>query len=176
MQLTRKSIELDPIKGIAYLNHGWVLFYANRQEEAINSIKKVLEINPEFPRARAFLAKIYLLQGKPDLALKEIERESDEDWKNFALILSLPALGRGEEAEKIFSDFVTGSQKGKAYLVAEIYAVRGEKDKAFEWLEKAYTAREPIIFLFLKDDPFLKNLESDPRHISLLKKLNLPID
>jgi tetratricopeptide (TPR) repeat protein len=94
LQLIKKSIELDPIRGITYLNHGFVLFYANRQDEAIVAIKKVLAINPAFPRAHAFLAKIYLLQGKAELAFKEFSQESDEEWKSFGLILSLTALGR----------------------------------------------------------------------------------
>ncbi|HET9744921.1 MAG TPA: adenylate/guanylate cyclase domain-containing protein [Chitinophagaceae bacterium] len=176
IQLIKKSIELDPIRGITYLNHGLILFYANRQDEAIVAIKKVLEINPAFPRAHAFLAKIYLLQGKPQLAYKEFSEESDEDWKKFGLILSLSALGREHEAEKLLSDFVTGFRNDRAYLIAEIYAFRGEKDKAFEWLEKAYKDREPIIFIFLKDDPLLKNLEGDPRHKSLFRRMNLPLN
>jgi serine/threonine-protein kinase len=86
------------------------------------------------------------------------------------------ALGREEEADKLLSDFIAGFRKDRAYLIAEIYALRGEKNKAFDWLEKAYKDREPIIFIFLKDDPLLKNLEGDPRHISLLKRMNLPIN
>ena len=49
------------------------------------------------------------------------------------------------------------------YQIAEIYAIRGEKDKAFEYLEKSYIAREARL-TYLKGDPLLKNLESDPRH------------
>ena len=56
-----------------------------------------------------------------------------------------------------------------------IYAFRGEKDNAFEYLEKSYKAREGRL-TYLKGDPLLKNLEGDPRHKVFLKKMNLPLN
>ena len=58
---------------------------------------------------------------------------------------------------------------------AELYAYRGEKDKAFVWLEKAYQKKDGWL-VFLKGDPLLKNLEGDPRHIVFLKKMNLSLN
>ncbi len=175
IQLTKQSIALDPIKGITYSNFGLLLYYANHLEEAIASYKKVLELNPQFPRAHVFFGKVYLLQGKPELALEEMSQEADETWKIFGLILTYQALGRKKEADKLLSDYIIKFQKDEAYLLAEIYAFRGEKDRAFEWLEKSYIAREPTL-LFLKGDPLLKNLWPDPRYKALLKKMNLPLD
>ena len=51
------------------------MYYANRLEEAIVSYKKVLELNPQFPRAHIFLGMVYLLQGKPELALAEMPQQ-----------------------------------------------------------------------------------------------------
>ena len=59
------------------------------------------------------------------------------------------------------------------YQIATIYAFQGEKDKAFEYLEKAYSRKDRRLVYF-KDDPLLKNLESDPRHTAFLKKMKLP--
>jgi hypothetical protein len=61
------------------------------------------------------------------------------------------------------------------YQLAEIYAVRREKNKAFEYLENSYIAKEGRL-TYLKGDPLLKNLQGDPRYTALLKKLNLPTD
>jgi hypothetical protein len=58
-----------------------------------------------------------------------------------------------------------------AYFMAGIYAGLGEKDHAFEWLNRSYEERE---WLSLKLDPFLDNLRSDPRFRELLRRLNLP--
>jgi serine/threonine-protein kinase len=54
-----------------------------------------------------------------------------------------------------------------------VYAFRGEKERAFEWLERAYEARDEDLF-FIKGDPLLKNLEGDPRFKAFLRKMNLP--
>ncbi len=166
---------LDPIKGHTYFNYGQLLYHANHLEEAVWSYKKVLEINPQFPRAHIFLGKVYLLQGKPELALHEMPQEANEAWRIFGLILANQALGRKQEVDKLLSDYIIRFPIDNAYQLAEIYAYRGEKDIAFEWLKKSYLAREARL-TYLKGDPLLKNLWLDPRYKALLKKMNLPLD
>ena len=174
IRLTKQSINLDPVQGHTYFNFGQLLYYANYLEEAVVSYKKLLELNPQFPRAHIFLGKVYLLQGKLQLALKEMLQEYGEDaWKSFGVILAYQALGNKKEADKELSDYLVRFQKNNMYQIAEIYAVRGEKDKAFEYLEKSYLAKESRL-TYLKGDPLLKNLEGDPRHKAFLMKMNLP--
>jgi len=57
--------------------------------------------------------------------------------------------------------------------IARVYAFRGEKDRAFEWLNRAYEARDEDLY-FIKGDPLFKNLEGDPRYKAYLRKMNLP--
>ena len=68
-----------------------------------------------------------------------------------------------------------GPQGNVAYRVALVHAWRGERDSAFEWLERAY-ARHDLELRWLKIDPFLRNLRADPRYTALLRKMNLPLD
>lgn len=176
IRLTKQSIALDPVQGHTYFNFGQLLYYANHLEEAIVAYKKVLELNPQFPRVHIFLGKVYLLQGKPDLALAEMLQEAGEDdWKSFGLILAYEALGQKKEVDKLLSEYLARFKENNMYQIAEIYAVLREKDKAFEHLEKSYIAREARL-TYLKGDPLLKSLESDPRHKAFLKKMNLPLD
>ena len=172
IRLYKKSIDLDPIKGHTYFNYGQLLYHAGHLDEAIASYKKVLDLHPQFPRTHIFMGKVYLLQGKPEMALAEMQQETNKIWKNFGLILAYQALGRKEEADKLLQDHLLQFAKDEAYQIAEVYAVRGEKDRAFEWLEKAYTAKE-IRLTYLKGDPLLRNLEGDPRHKTFFKKMNL---
>ena len=174
-RVTRKSLTFDPIKPSTYFNFGQLLYHTNHLEEAAAAYKKALELNPQFPRAHIFLGKVYLLQGKPELALTEMTQETDEAWRNYGLMLTYNALGRKNEVDKLLSDFVIKFPKDEMYQLAEVYAVLGNKDKAFEYLEKSYVAKEARI-TYLKGDPLLKNLENDPRHIALLKKMNLTLD
>jgi tetratricopeptide (TPR) repeat protein len=151
---------------------GQQFYYSHHLEEAIASYKKVLNLNPQLPRTHTFLGMVYLLQGKPEMALTEMSQQADEAWKNFGLILAYKALGRKKEADDLFQDYIVKFAKDEAYQIAVIYAVSGEKDKAFEWLERAYKAREGRLSYF-KGDPLLKNLETDPRHKIFLTKMNL---
>ena len=64
-------------------------------------------------------------------------------------------------------------QAGSAFQVAEVYAFRGEADKAFEWLDRAYAQRDGGLTA-IKGDPLMKNIEHDPRYTAVLKKLRLP--
>jgi hypothetical protein len=57
--------------------------------------------------------------------------------------------------------------------IAEAHAFRGNKDRAFEWLERAYAKRDSDLY-YVKGDPLLRNLESDPRYKAFLRKMNLP--
>jgi TolB-like protein/class 3 adenylate cyclase len=175
IRLYKQAIILDPVQAIIYFNFGQLLYQANHLEEAIVPLKKVLELNPQFPRAHIFLGMVYLLQGKPELALDEMPQEEDEVWRNFALILTYQALGRKKEVDKLLSDYIIKFQKVQAYHIAEIYAFRGEKDKAFEWLEESYKVRETRL-TFLKGDPLFKNLKNDPRYVTFMKKMKLPLD
>jgi adenylate cyclase len=174
-QLYRKSILLNPLKPIIHMNLGNVLTSAGRHEEAILSFKKILELDPQFQRAHLYQGRNYLLMGKPDFALKEMQLENLEIFKTFGLALSYHALGRKKEADEMLKEFSEKYQNNWSYLLAELYAFRGEKDLAFTWLETAYNKKDSWLY-WLKGDPLLKNLEGDPRHIAFLKKMNLPID
>jgi TolB-like protein len=173
--LNKKSISLDPLKPITYFNYGQLLYHANKYEEAIASYKKLLEINPKFPRAHIFLGKVYLMEGKSQLVLTEMLQEEDEAWQNFGLILAYYDLQLKKKADSLLTRYIVDFEKENEFQIAEIYAYHGEKDKAFQWLEKAYATNASRLN-YVKGDPLLRSLKSDPRHAAFLKKLNLPPD
>ena len=92
------------------------------------------------------------------------------------MIVTLPLIyyskGNKIESEKTLQDLIKKFADLAAFQVAEIYAWRGEKDKAFEWLEKAYANHDGGITQ-LKNNPFLKILFKDPRWTVFLKKVGL---
>ena len=171
----KKSLSFDPIKLITYWHLSISLCYANRLDEAIVSFKKALELNPQFPRLHVFLGQVYLLKGNPGMALAETQKETDQTYKDYGMSLAYQALGRRKEADEALKNYTATFQKSKSLEIAEIYAFRGEKDKAFEWLDKAYKDRATRLIKF-KNDPLFKNLESDPRYTAFLKKMKLPLD
>ncbi len=175
IRLMKECIEIDPLKPLYFLNLGNILTHAGRLDEAIAYFKKALELNPQFQRAHLYLGRSYLLMGKPEMALKEMQQENLEVFRVFGMALAYYAANRHKEADEALRDFSDRFQNEWSYLLAELYAFRGEKDKAFIWLENAFKKNDGWL-VFLKGDPLLISLKNDPRYTTFLKKMNLPAD
>jgi len=65
------------------------------------------------------------------------------------------------------------SKPGQQIVIASVYSYRGDRSEALKWLDRAYQQRDPNLY-FVKWNPFLKNLEGDPRCKAFLRKMNLP--
>ncbi len=171
--LTEQATVLDPLRTNAYL--GDLLFYEGRYEEAKAAINKALELNPRLEGAHAKRSMIFLAQGDAQQALQEIAQEPSEWNKLTGEALVYHALGRQEDSNAALSKLAETHRYDSQYQIAEIYAYRGESDKAFEWLERAYRERDPGLNQ-LKVDPLLKSLRQDRRYADLLKKMRLPMN
>lgn len=168
----KRCIELDPLRPISHLNLGNILSHAGRFDEAKSYLLKALELNPEFQRAHLYLGRNYLLTGEVDLAIKEMQEENLEVFRSFGLALAYHAAGKKHEASEALKNFTDKFQHEWNYLVAELYAFRGENDQALEWLETAYRNKDSWL-VFLKGDPLMKNLETDSRFKMFLRKMGL---
>ncbi len=85
------------------------------------------------------------------------------------------ALGNNAEAQKALDALMLEARGDRPYMVAMVYAFFGDKDRAFEWLNRARTGHVRLLG-GLKVDTFLRPLHSDPRWAELLRKMNLPVD
>ena len=83
------------------------------------------------------------------------------------------ALGREPDSNAALAGLIAKYNTDSAYQIAQAYAFRGESDKAFDRLERAYKQRDPGLTQ-IKIDPLLKILRHDQRFIELLKKIHLP--
>ena len=171
----KKCNDLDPLKPLSHLNLGNILTHAGRIEEANTYFEKALELNPQFQRAHMYLGRNYLLLGKSEMALKEMQQENLGVFRTFGLALAYHALGHSKEADDALKDFTDRFQNHWGYLLAELHAFRGEKDQAFMWLKNTYNKKDSWL-VFFKGDPLLKNLKSDSRYDAFMKKMNLPPD
>jgi tetratricopeptide (TPR) repeat protein len=114
-----------------------------------------------------------LSEGRQQEAMAEVEKETG-DWEKLSgESLAYYALGRREESDKALKRLIVTHQNDCAYQIAEVYAYRGEVDKAFEWLDRAYQQRDPGA-PELKTSPLMKGLRQDARYAELLKKMRLP--
>ena len=148
--------------------------------EAIRCHRIVIEDEPTNALAHYHLGFAYGVVGQHREELAEYQKAvavsgGDQD-PSASLAHAYAMTGRRPEAEKILVDFQRKSHSGyvSPYLLATIYAGLGEKDRAIELLEKAYRERDMGITWFVKTDPRIDNLRSDPRFEALLQRFNFP--
>jgi TolB-like protein/Flp pilus assembly protein TadD len=173
IDLYRKVIALDPLRARSYSSLGSQLYSAGRYDEANAMLQRALELNPEKDHDHVIRGQVLLAQGRPRQALAEIELEPSEVWKLWGEALAYYALGQRQDSDAALRKLVATRQKDCAFQIAEIYAYRGESDKAWEWLDRSYRQRDGGL-MFLKIDPLLESFRQDPRYIDLLKKMHLP--
>jgi TolB-like protein/DNA-binding winged helix-turn-helix (wHTH) protein/Tfp pilus assembly protein PilF len=170
--LGRRAVESDPLSVVAHIALGMRTYYAGRYDLAKASFQKALELNPGDPDAHYLLSLVYLAEGKPQPALTEVQQQPPGAGLYVGEALAYTALGRRPEADGALQILVSNYPNEAAYQIAEVYAVRGEMDRAFEWLELARTQRDAGLSAMM-GDPLLKNLHPDPRYAPFLKKMRL---
>jgi len=174
VRLMRRSVELNPISSGWYFNLGLYTLYAGLLDESQAAIEKCLELNPQFSGGHEAMGRVFLAKGKADSALAEMMMENELDWKLYGLALAYHGLGNKKKSDTALAELIKGFQDEDAYQIAEIYAYRGETDKAFEWLERSYNQRDGGL-PSIKGNPLLRNIEKDPRYAVFMKKMRLPL-
>jgi serine/threonine-protein kinase len=112
------------------------------------------------------------LDGHPAEALKISQTSTHEVFRLHGAALAEYDLGHRQESERQLARLIDRYAFGAAYQVAEVYAWRGGKDRAFEWLQRARAQHDPGM-LSLKIDPLLGKLNGDPRYAAMLRSVNL---
>jgi len=169
----RHAVELDPLSTVTQGNLARVLFYAGKLDEADAVARKAAELQPAGASSHRWQTLIAVQRGDGATALREAQLEPNEGYRLFELAIAQYAVGDRQAADAALADLIAKAREGFAYQIAEVYAVRGEKEKAFEWLQISFDDRDSGM-LSLLVDPLLRGLRDDPRYKNLLAKLGLP--
>ena len=168
--LGRRAVEQDPLSATAYYFLGLSFVVAGRYDEAVAEITKALELAPQGAAMRSWLAVVLLLQGRLAEALEEARREPEEWGRAFALAVVEHAAGHADAADDALRRLIAKNATDAAYQIAEVHAVRGDTDGAFEWLERARDQHDGGV-AWTKVDPLLRSLHADARWLDFLRKL-----
>ena len=175
IEIYRKAIELDPVNAQSRSFLAFGLANRKRFAEARVEYARVIELNSSAPWAHAGLGLAYLLENKFEEAATEAQADAGE-WARLLIVSCARwAQKRVQESDAALNELIKNEAELAAFQIAEAYGYRGDKDKAFEWLERARRQRDPGLGDLLKD-PLLENLHSDPRWNAFLRTMGLADD
>jgi adenylate cyclase len=160
----------DPVNPSGHNNLGADYFYAGRLDEAIASWRAAQRLAPGRIGLHSNIGEALMLKGQPDVALAEIQQESNEEWRLADLPMAYHALGRGAESDAALAELIGKYAKDTAYNIAYVLAYRGEADRAFDWLDKAVAYQDPGL-TDIAVQPLFANIRKDPRWLPFLRKL-----
>jgi DNA-binding winged helix-turn-helix (wHTH) protein/tetratricopeptide (TPR) repeat protein len=173
----QRAMEGDPLSLIIGSNAGWTYSLAGKNDQAIEILKKAIDIDSSFPRTHFRLGRAYEQKKLYDLAISELRQAvslspGDSCYKG-SLGHAYALSGHEAEARKVLQDLEgrLGQPYVPAYAIALVYAGLGENDNSINWLERAYEDRSTSI-AFLKLDPELSGLHTNPRFQQLAGRIN----
>jgi tetratricopeptide (TPR) repeat protein len=175
----KRAQELDPLSLVINTVVGEVYYFARQYDQAIETAQRGIEMDPSFVVAHFFLAFPYLQKAMHNEAIEEARKAIYLSGEGIPLFVAqLGAIyshsGKRKEAEKVLDQLHELSKQRyvSPFYIAVIYVGLGQKDQAFEWLEKAYEEHDHALEA-LKVDPMLDSVRSDPRFIALMEKMGL---
>jgi DNA-binding winged helix-turn-helix (wHTH) protein/tetratricopeptide (TPR) repeat protein len=168
----RKAEELDPLSPMIATNVGWVLYLQGHYPEAELSFRKVLDMDPSFVRAHTRLGITLLTEKKYKAAIAELKASiklSNDPYAEGVLADALAQSGDQNGARRIIAQLEKESAQHYVppFGIALAYIGLGEKTKALDWLQKAADDHTTSM-IYMKVDPELASLRSDPRFQKLL--------
>jgi len=171
----KAALELDPLASGARQQLASLYNATGNYALARQVLRKALEIAPQHSLALRELAFTELFDGHPAEALA-LFKTHPEDWiREWGTTLIEYSLGDKAASRAGLKKFAAANGDTAAYQVAQAYAWWGESDAAFDWLERARLGRDTGV-RYVKYDPFLKSLRSDPRYAAFLVRMKLPPD
>jgi len=170
--------ELEPFSLTIYGDYIRTLYYAGRLQEAHAEAEKLREMDPNFARAHYELGLVLEAEGKLEEAIAEFKLALKSSPDNVTALTALghsqALAGKRPDAEKVISRLqaLSKHQYVSPFQTAVVYAGLDERQLALDDLEKS--RQERFNWLpFIKVDPVLKNLRSEPRFVELAKSLDL---
>lgn len=174
MALANKALQLDSISPFVNGNLASILYFTHQPDRLLEQANKMLEMDPNSNVAHAWLGRAYMQKRLYDQAIPELQQFVDPQSGDGLTQLgySYAMAGRKSEALKTLAELEAVAQRrySSPVRIACIYVGLGDKERAFEWLEKGFTGRSDHLTQ-LKMDPMFDSLRADPRFADLLRRV-----
>jgi len=174
----KQAQELDPLSVIIKRDVGLHYYFAGKYDEAIAQLENTLNSDPNYALTHRLLGLAYAEKATFTQAIAELQKAVDFDptsYNQAMLGYAYALTGQRGEAQRILDALNKLSREKYVppHLFAVIYSALGDKDQAFDWLEKSFTGRSEYL-VYLNVIPTLGNLRSDPRFHNLVRRVGLP--
>jgi TolB-like protein/Flp pilus assembly protein TadD len=170
----RRALAADPLKATWY---NWLATYLSgdhRLDEAEQAIRKAIELQPTAASYHEELAIILIQRQEAPAALQAAQQEPAGVWQDVALALARQAGPDRGAADAALKSLIQKYDQLAPYQIAQIYALRGDANATFQWLDRAWNDRDPGIQGLLYD-PFILRFKDDPRFAAFCRKVGLPV-
>jgi serine/threonine protein kinase/TolB-like protein/Flp pilus assembly protein TadD len=171
----RRAEELDPLTSLKGIEAA-VSLYARRYDEAIPAFQNVIKLQPDGSQAHLFLGYAYEAKGMYAEAINEYQRTISLAGETTSYLIYLghayAMSGKRDDALAILNKLKTTKEHVSPAELAILYAGLGDKEVAFQSLERAYSAHDPQM-QYLKVLPHYDPLRSDPRFTDLMRRVGL---
>jgi len=170
-----RALELDPLSAVQNVFLGQRLYYAGDYAASVVQLQKAVALAPQFSFAHAILGRVYVMRGQYGDAIRELEVASKLDGVASGDLGHAYALaGDRAAAERVLAELLraTTSGQGDPYRIGLVYLALGQRDRALDWLSKAYEQAESAI-ADMAIDPRLAPIAAEPRFVAMLQKSGL---
>ncbi len=174
----RRALELEPLSLVISANLGRILYFARRYDQAIDELRKTLDMDPSFLEAHLYLGLTYEQKGMFREAIAELQQALSTSGGHPRFISALghayAISGERKTAEESLTRLKeqTKQRYVAPYEIAVVYIGLQEKEQALKYLDMAY-ADHSCWMIFLREDPRFDPIRGDARYQDLLRRMHL---
>jgi TolB-like protein/Tfp pilus assembly protein PilF len=175
----KTSLELDPQSAANVTDLGWLYYHQRDYDRAIEQFRAALAIDPKSSWAHHLLGCAFAHRAMHQEAVREMREAvalSESPPYVAGLCWVLAAAGRSEESAELLNPLVDASARryGAPYRLAWVYAGAGDRERSFEWLQKAFEQRDPDLS-YVRIEPAFDSIRDDARYPAFLRRLGLEV-
>jgi TolB-like protein/Tfp pilus assembly protein PilF len=174
IELTRQALVTEPLRDGGYKALATYFLGLHRLDEAERAMNKAIELVPASGPYHAWLTNIEIQRGNAPAALEIAQQAPPGVYRDMSLAFARQIGSDRSAADAALRTFIEKDAGGSAYQIAEIYALRNDQNATFEWLDRAWSNRDPGI-QYLLFDPFILRYRDDPRFAAFCRKVGLPV-
>ena len=169
-----KAVSLDPLNPGSYQQQAIVLFMGRQFAPAVAAAHRALELNPSRIFVRGILGNSLVMMGRTDEAAAEYAKMPADNWQSIAGRAIIAARKHDSAAcDRLIQQLAASWGDSAISQFAEVYAQRGDADRAIAYLQKPVVQRD-VGLIFIRADPFLDPVRGDPRFRAIIRSFDFP--